>query len=926
MFAGFLSAFLIELLGRLEPDPMDIIQDVLIYQTQMMRNSSLEPYVPADFSPPEHIVVVNALFYASLGVMILAAFIAMLIKSWVREFDRGLGAISIPEQRAKTREFRYLGMERWKLSEMVGMLPLLIQISLLLFSVGLMLFLFHISKPSFGVTTAIFGFGVLYYTITTSISVFVTSSPFHSPLSRTLGKAYQHVHAYFCPSIKYFLSETMDTTPETALGRVRRNIRVILQKLRPYVEKGFVEPITTITMDEVQLFTAASALQRIHDSAPNSQHSEALQSSVWQVAGGAAHRIPPLFNLPSWIIDRVDDEEYFSHLPPATLAALVATSLRARDTRDMRKIARARAILRRVKKSDDPWAHVVIEVSKLVLLHIKVWNYHHLGTMRLNLLKAIMGTGFHREASLWLLRTLSELWCSTWLSNVEPLFIDICLPMLMNHATEWGHGGTPDIVLLEAVVTFAAISCSRDDGYQLNILPSIRDHPWLLQNIRNTDIISTLYEGTHPDDHKRLTSMLFLIVYALINRQSYALAIQYSTIIAAERDLSLYASALTTIAPVMTDFGLYAISRMLVARQPQKLHVPCFDDEYPSDLVHMYHDYDERFGTSENLDPNLFAVLLMFSKQTPARWGIQPWHVKLKNPWLRLVAGAVAQLEIPDGPGFPMGLFYHHRLHNMIAAMFLLRYQQGIVPGCTVSLLASLMQSRELPVSSVALKSYMVATISHCDSPAPSCYLSAAVSAVFNVMLPEKQFMKGWEILGIFVDGFDSFSIEWRRTFTEGFFTLARRPQPRPQGEMESRIEEDELGAIITWEYFHKEEIDSGLTDTHFSGLDWMAMAWSHHLSQQPGRKAAGSRQGDPQFPECIGPEVNEEFVFRVLCKLLDAASYHQIVSNIPKLREFHQWFDDTKLTEYRNTISALIEEVIRRHEAFHKFYCSFRM
>jgi len=186
LFAGFLSAFLIELLGRLEPDPMDIIQDILIYQTQMMRNSSLGPYVPADFSPPEHIVVVNALFYASLGVMPLAAFIAMLIKSWVREFDRGLRMMSIQEQRAKTREFRYLGMEYWKLPGMVAILPFLIQISLLLFAIGLAVLLFRNSKPSFGVTTAIFGAGVLYYAVTTSISVFVPSSPFHSPLSRTL--------------------------------------------------------------------------------------------------------------------------------------------------------------------------------------------------------------------------------------------------------------------------------------------------------------------------------------------------------------------------------------------------------------------------------------------------------------------------------------------------------------------------------------------------------------------------------------------------------------------------------------------------------------------------------------------------------------------------------------------------------------------
>ena len=245
LFAGFLSAFLIELLGRLEQDPIDIIQDILIHQTQMMRNSTLGPYVPPEFSPPEHIVIVNALFYASLGMMILAAFIAMLIKSWVREFDRGLRAMSLPEQRAKTREFRYLGMERWKLPEMVGILPLLIQISLLLFSIGLILFLFHISKPSFGVTTAIFGIGVLYYAITTSISVFVTSSPFHSPLSRTLTTVYRRAHDYFSFVIHRIVYPDGGITPVTRLGRVRQSIQIILHKSRPYPERCFEDPVAS---------------------------------------------------------------------------------------------------------------------------------------------------------------------------------------------------------------------------------------------------------------------------------------------------------------------------------------------------------------------------------------------------------------------------------------------------------------------------------------------------------------------------------------------------------------------------------------------------------------------------------------------------------------------------------------------------------
>ena len=111
----------------------------------------------------------------------------------------------------------------------------------------------------------------------------------------------------------------MDAAPVTALGHLRRRIQIFLQKSRPYSETVFVEPITAITVDEVQFSTAASALQRIHDSVPNSQHSELVHQSVWQVAGSPALRIGSLVTLPSWILERGDDEEYFSRLSPANI-------------------------------------------------------------------------------------------------------------------------------------------------------------------------------------------------------------------------------------------------------------------------------------------------------------------------------------------------------------------------------------------------------------------------------------------------------------------------------------------------------------------------------------------------------------------------------------------------------------------------------
>jgi len=65
----------------------------------------------------------------------------VLVKSWLREFDRGMQSITVPELRAKERECRLLGLERWHVPELVALLPMLLQASLVLFCVGLIVFL-----------------------------------------------------------------------------------------------------------------------------------------------------------------------------------------------------------------------------------------------------------------------------------------------------------------------------------------------------------------------------------------------------------------------------------------------------------------------------------------------------------------------------------------------------------------------------------------------------------------------------------------------------------------------------------------------------------------------------------------------------------------------------------------------------------------
>ena len=140
---------------------------------------------------------------------------------------------------------------------------------------------------------------------------------------------------------------------------------------------------------------------------------------------------------------------------------------------------------------------------------------------------------------------------------------------------------------------------------------------------------------------------------------------------------------------------------------------------------------------------------------------------------------------------------------------------------------------------------------------------------------------------------------------------------------------ESELEEILTWDYFNEEEQKPELTDSEFSGLDWMAMAWSLHLSQQSGGKSEGSGKGKVKLQNLSGPEIDEEFVLSALCMLLDAIPPFQLISLFPKIVEFSQWFDDTELPEYRRTISTRIKEAVRMHQEFqnlhrfHKFHCA---
>ena len=292
LFAAFLSAFLIDTLGRLEEDSTATLLDVMIYQTQMMRNETLPPYHREPFTPSPQIVAVNMLFFASLTLILIVAFISMLVKEWIREFDRGLAAIVKPRRRALVREYRFSGLERWKFLEVVHFLPGLIHLSLFLFFCGLSLFLLDIEAACGFVVAAIFALGVLFYVVTTAIAALCDSAPFRSPLSRALGRQFRRLHFVLLNGSTLWRS-CLIRMANTDYPRFIRTLFYRIARIaqwKPFSETYFRDQAGDLVWNEQHINVSGAVINRLYKSLPDEGVPRELFRSI-VLAGDPAHML-----------------------------------------------------------------------------------------------------------------------------------------------------------------------------------------------------------------------------------------------------------------------------------------------------------------------------------------------------------------------------------------------------------------------------------------------------------------------------------------------------------------------------------------------------------------------------------------------------------------------------------------------------------
>ena len=211
-----------------------------------MQNSTSGPYVAPVFSPPPYAVAVNALFFASLGVVLIAAFLCMLAKGWIRELDRKLQGIPDLQKRAAIKELRAQGLVRWRLPQMIALLPSLIHLSLVLFFIGLALYLLQVHKLPAFLLISIFGLGVLLYGFSIFISASDSFSPFGSVYSRALGALYHRQYSRLLSPLIYGRSSLM-ALPQTPSEKIRERISTFLRVHKPFLDAGTLKEVISQT-------------------------------------------------------------------------------------------------------------------------------------------------------------------------------------------------------------------------------------------------------------------------------------------------------------------------------------------------------------------------------------------------------------------------------------------------------------------------------------------------------------------------------------------------------------------------------------------------------------------------------------------------------------------------------------------------------
>ncbi|KAI9433333.1 hypothetical protein H4582DRAFT_1988573 [Lactarius indigo] len=191
LFAATVAAFTIESHKQLSSDPsaatVQLLGQISLQISALSNGTQIPtppPFSDASFRPTSSAIRVNILWFLSLILSLISALAATLMQQWARRYLQLAQSQTALHKRARTRAYLFEGVQAFRLSQAVEVVPAILHVSVFLFFAGLVDFLFSIDDV---VAYAMFGvvvfFGTIYILLTFLPNV-RPNCPYRTPFSR----------------------------------------------------------------------------------------------------------------------------------------------------------------------------------------------------------------------------------------------------------------------------------------------------------------------------------------------------------------------------------------------------------------------------------------------------------------------------------------------------------------------------------------------------------------------------------------------------------------------------------------------------------------------------------------------------------------------------------------------------------------------
>ncbi|KDQ08133.1 hypothetical protein BOTBODRAFT_191992 [Botryobasidium botryosum FD-172 SS1] len=196
LFSAVLAAFIIESYKGLSPDPNDSMVSLLQRIDQHLESRfvpngsnasapSLGATPATSFTPSYSTIRVNCVWFLSLNLSLGVAVVSVVAKQWLSNYA-WYNVSGSAQERSRLRQFRYNELQRWRVPEIISLLPTLLLAALALFFGGLVEFLLGINFIVAVVNAALIGVFVLFLLISITAPLFIPRCPYKTSLSDML--------------------------------------------------------------------------------------------------------------------------------------------------------------------------------------------------------------------------------------------------------------------------------------------------------------------------------------------------------------------------------------------------------------------------------------------------------------------------------------------------------------------------------------------------------------------------------------------------------------------------------------------------------------------------------------------------------------------------------------------------------------------